>query len=155
MVNKNQDILEKTVMIINLEHFASVGPTLDVATSGNFEETAHILFETHDSPFIQDAVKKAANERGTPMRSFVLKRYVGDMGPFQFIGPHGVPCFSLLQPTYWYHTDEDITDKVPKKSIENVARTLAQVLELINSVTTEDIQKDWNPPVNRLHHKSQ
>jgi len=143
LVKNHRDILDKTVILMNLEHFASVAPVKDGKIKGAYTETAHLLFDTHNHPFIQETIQAAAAEHGTPMHPKVLSYFIADSGAFRSAN---VPCVSLLQPSFWYHTSRDTMDRIPVKSLENVARTIAQLLNSINRTTTEKIKEGWNPP---------
>jgi hypothetical protein len=145
LARNHKDILDKTVILLNLEHFASVAPVKEGNVEGAYTETAHIIFDTHRHPFIQKTIRKAAKLHGTPIHTTVLSYFIADSGPFRFVGPTGVPCVTLLQNTFWYHTARDTIDRIPAKGLENVARTFALLMDAINSATTEEIRKDWNP----------
>lgn len=149
LARNHKDILDKTVILLNLEHFASVAPVKEGDAEGAYTETAHILFDTHRHPFIQETIREAAEQHGTPMHATVLSYFIADSGPFRYVGPTGVPCVTLLQQTFWYHTARDTMDRIPAKGLENAARTFAQLMDAINSATTEEIRKDWNPPSRR------
>jgi len=147
LVRSHRDILDKTVILLNLEHFASVAPVKDGNVEGAYNETVHILFDTHNHPFIQETIYAAAAQHSTPVHSNVLSYYIADMGSFRSMG---VPCVSLLQQTFWYHTVRDTMDRITAKGLESAARTHAQLLDAINSAATEEIRKGWNPPRRRV-----
>lgn len=140
MVEHNQDILSDTVLLINVEHMASVAPPISGAALGKpFRQTPHLLFDPRNLAFIRKAFRRAAREQGSPMHPRVLSRYVGDMGPFQFVKPRPLPSVSYMQPAYWYHTDEDTIDKISPRGLANATRTLAAVVDMINHASTDEI----------------
>lgn len=146
LVRNHRAILDKTVILLNLEHFASVAPVKEGDVEGAYNETAHLLFDTHRQPFIRETIRKAAEQQGTPMHSRILSNYIADTGAFRSIG---VPSVTLLQQTFWYHTERDTMDRIPARGLEKAARTFAQLMDAINSASTEDIRQDWNPPGRR------
>jgi hypothetical protein len=80
------------------------------------------------------------------MHSRILSYYIADTGAFRSIG---LPSVTLLQQTFWYHTERDTMDRIPARGLEKAARTFAQLMDAINSASTEDIRQDWNPPGRR------
>lgn len=141
LIKNHLDILKKTVLSINLEHAATIGPDPRTAVFG---EISHLFYDTHGHPFIRQALQEGAELFGTPINfAQTLSIYQADMYPYAVVGPTGLPSTMVMQPLYWYHTIEDDRDKISPKSLQNVTRLHAYLIDQLNGATVAEIRKGW------------
>jgi len=144
IVASHLDILERTVLIINLEHLASVGPVRGTAPQVQYAETPHVLFDTHSHPVLRELLMEAAPRFGVPVYTeYVTDRYQADLFPFSSVGATGVPSLMLLQPSFWYHTSEDSIDKIAPLDLEQVTRLHAYLVDALNGMSVAEIREGW------------
>ncbi len=125
------------------EHVASVGPVRGTGPDFEYAETPHLLYDTHWHPFIQRTIREAGERFGVPLAPVVMYEWLADLYPFASVGPRGVPSIMLLQPSFWYHTAQDTTDKIPPHDLEQVARLHAHLVDVLDEMPVAKIREGW------------
>jgi Zn-dependent M28 family amino/carboxypeptidase len=141
------DILEKTALILQLEHMVSplVTKELNILTTGN-TETPRKLFISNQSPALIKHFKDATREYGIVMDKSVMAAYAADVEGFYGTG---VPAAGWLEAGYFYHSEDETPDMISAQAYENIIKANAFVIDRVNTQTREQLeagQKD-TPPI--------
>ncbi len=144
VVKDHQEVLSKTVLLVNLEHLACVAPQIPYTGDNAFVETPHLLYDPFGHPFLIQAWREIAEAYGIPIYfDRIFEEYQADMYPYLTLGPSGVPTFMLMQPMYDYHTQEDDLEKVSIHALQQVARGCADLLDRLDRASVADIRAGW------------
>lgn len=144
LVKDHQEVLSKTVLVVNLEHLACVGPQVPYTGDNAFVQTPHLIYDPHGHPFMLQACREIAEQFGVPIYfERIFEEYQADMYPYLTVGPIGLPSFMLMQPLYDYHTQEDDLEKVSFGALRQVARGYAYLLDRIDRASVTEIRAGW------------
>ena len=140
IIEDHPDIIAKTVMVVNVEHMASLSPPEGVGFEGPYVETPATIFAPNAGGSPVRLFKEALERRGVNHLAEVSTIYTGDMSPFRQID---MPMICLLQSArdalYWYHSDGDTPDKIDPAGLERCARAFATFLDAIDGLSREEL----------------
>ncbi len=142
------DILEKTVLILQLEHMVSAMVTkeLNLLTTTNIE-TPRKLFISNQSQALTEHFKDAAIEYGITMDKSVMAAYAADVEGFYGTG---VPAAGWLEAGYFYHSEDETPDMISTIAFENIIKANAFVIDRVNTQTRKQLeagQKETPPRI--------
>jgi hypothetical protein len=145
-VKNHSDALEKTVLILQLEHMVSpmVTKELNLLTTSN-SETSRKLFVSNRSPAVMELFKDAALRYGIVMDKAVMAAYAADVEGFYGTG---VPAAGWLEAGYFYHSEEETPDMISVRALENMTKANAFIIDGVNTRTRQQLeagQKDVPP----------
>jgi Zn-dependent M28 family amino/carboxypeptidase len=144
---KHRELLERTVLVIELEHVAST--LVSHSIDGHYQRTnsdAPIgFFVTNQSPIVVDAYREAAARFGIALNANLYPYYWGDI-----IGlmPTGVAASGWIGSNFFYHSSLDSVEAVRPRSLERIARASAFVADRIDAFSRAELEVDAVP----FHH---
>ncbi|MBW2424717.1 MAG: M28 family peptidase [Deltaproteobacteria bacterium] len=138
------DLLERTVLVIELEHVAS---TLVSGTIGGHYQPTNIeapvgIFVTNLSPVVLSAFREATERYVIPVNQDHLVFYWGDV-----IGlmPLGVPTAGWIGSNFYYHSTLDSLEAVRPRSLERIARATAFVVDRLDALDRGTLEAGSTP----------
>ena len=142
------DILEKTVLILQLEHMVSpmVTKELNLLTLTN-TETPRKLFVSNQSPALIEHFREATQKYGIVMDKSVMAAYAADVEGFYGTG---VPAAGWLEVGYFYHSEDEPPDIISARALENMIKANAFIIDRVNTQTREQLeagQKETPPRI--------
>jgi len=141
------DILEKTVLVLQLEHMVSpmITKELNLLMPIN-TETPRKLFVSNQSPALIKHFKDAAGKYGITMDTAVKAAYAEDVEGFYGTG---VPAAGWLEAGYFYHSAEETPDMISAQAFENIIKANAFIIDRVNTQTREQLEagQKETPPI--------
>jgi len=143
-VSMNPDIIDKTVLIVNLEHTAqrNIAPARSTFPDGYREWTmdAHeapiVAGVTNLAPYLEGLIALGVERYGTNFVSGPNTMASGEGGAY---GRTGVPIFTTMQGPPMYHTTGEVIDMVSTPGMERMARFMAYFVKEVSRAPAEMI----------------
>ncbi len=149
-IQDHADILDKTVVVMNVEHPASTmsyyrgalkfkrftvpGQLMTTTTHG-----ARSLNVSNSNPLIINFYRQAIDRYGLVIDAILERRPpTGDAIAFFRAGN---TVLQILDANIWYHSDGDLIDTIPSVGLERATRIYAEVLDKIDQHTKEDLAR--------------
>jgi hypothetical protein len=158
LVTDHAELLDKTVLVINCEHTATIGqtrysseivqprrgrggpaalyPMTDVQMASNTESPRSVALSVQ-SPFLLETVRQAIDRYGIVVHTLTDHRVRGDAGPLG--ARSSVPVLNFIEGDYWYHNTGDTIDALSPQGMERVARAFAWLIDRVDSASREQI----------------
>jgi hypothetical protein len=140
----NPDIVDGTVLVVNLEHTAQrhVTPARSEHPDGHREWTmdAHeapiVAGISNGSPFLEQLVRRGIERYGTNFVSGPSPMASGEGGSYRRAG---LPVFTTMQGPPMYHTTGEVLDMVSVPGMERMARFMAHFVKEVSRAPTTEI----------------
>ncbi len=129
-IAKHPEIIEKTVMVINLEHVAQIAvtqaPRLDPGTSGygsgtwngSTAEMTKRAGAVNTTPFVKQLMARAASQYGVVTTYGVSDQVPGDLGAYVRTGK---PSMQIIASEVFYHSSGDNPSTISQPGLERAA----------------------------------
>ena len=142
-VQMNPDIIDGTVLVVNLEHTAQrhITPARSQHADGHREWTmdAHeapiVAGITNQAPFLEDLVARGIERYGTNFVSGPNTMASGEGGSYR----RAAPVFTTMQGPPMYHTTGEVLEMVSTPGLERMARFMAFFVKEVSRASAERI----------------
>ena len=129
-VAMNSDIIDRTVLAINVEHVAArnLAPARTLHADGQREfvtdtgEAPVSAGITNQSPYLQSLADEGVTRYGA---NFVSGNSTASSGESQWLIGQGFPVLTIMQAYPLYHTSGEVTEIISTPGMERMARFLA------------------------------
>ena len=143
------EILEKTVLVFNIEHPSSIGsyyrgplkleratvPGQLIVTSSQGNRSLTI---SNGNGFLLSLYREAIDRYGIVVDAAVGRRPTGDAFDF-FLA--GIPVVQILDANLWFHSSGDLPDTIHAHGLERATRAYASVLDGIDSASWDELRR--------------
>jgi hypothetical protein len=143
-VSMNPDIVEGSVLVINLEHTAQrhITPARSEHEDGHREWTmdAHeapiVAGISNGAPFLEGLVRRGIERYGTNFVSGPNPMASGEGGSYTRAG---LPVFTVMQGPPMYHTTGEVVEMVSTPGLERMARFMAYFVKEVSNAPASEI----------------
>jgi hypothetical protein len=149
-VQMNPDVIEGSVLIVNLEHTAArnVLPARSESEDGYREwtmdscEAPIVAGVTNLAPYLEGLIERGIERYGTNFVSGPNTMASGEGGAY---ARTGVPIFTTMQGTPMYHTTGEVLELISTPGLERMARFMAYFVKEVSRAPDQMI----DPPTVR------
>lgn len=117
-VRMNPGILERTVLVLNLEHVAQFEIDSSDWSVGPAEQPMNFSI-TNSAPYLIELTRNAMQRYGFNIRSEFRTNAPGDLGGYR---PLGLPMVQAIHSGPMYHASGDVRDTISVPGMERAAR---------------------------------
>ena len=143
-VQMNPDIVDRTVLVVNLEHTSQrhITPARSEHVDGYREWTmdAHeapiVAGISNSAPFLDDLVRRGIERYGTNFVSGPNAMASGEGGGYRRVA---LPVFTVMQGPPMYHTTGEVLEMVSMPGLERMARFMAFFVREVSRTPPERI----------------
>ena len=145
-VRMNPDIVDRTVLAINVEHVAgrNLAPARTFHSDGHREfdaDTAEAPISagiTNESPYLQTLIDEGVSRYGT---NFVSGNSTASSGESQWLINLGFPVLTIMQAYPLYHTSGEVREIISTPGMERMARFLAYYITEASGASGEALAR--------------
>jgi hypothetical protein len=153
-IKKHPEILEKTVVVMNIEHPASAmsyyrGPLRfkNLSVPGQMAATNTVgtrsLTVSNSNPVLIDLYRAAVDRNGLVIEELIERRPPSGDG-YDFFKARQV-VVQILDSNIWYHSSGDRLELVPAAGLERATRVYAEVLDGIDRHARAELARKGRP----------
>ena len=134
-VSMNADLLQKAVLVVNLEHLAQfqIDAPGWAVHAGEEPKTFGV---SNSAPFLVSAVKAAAERYGFVIRPDITNTVPGDLGGY---APLNIARIQAIHSGPLYHTSGDVLESISGPGLEKAARFYAHLIEQAAKAPSSEI----------------
>ncbi len=137
---QHKEIFEKTAIIINCEHTAGIQADLRGPSIRQANQTGAFTWYVGGSRKLSDIVMGAYRDFGVVTYVEPERGAGGEMSPFY----KHAPSLQLLQGGVYFHSDHDTPDTVPYVGLAASTRAYAKIIDQVNQLGLNDLQRPAN-----------
>jgi hypothetical protein len=131
----HKQMIEKTALIMNSEHTASIGFHYQGEEIDKTNESDASTWSINGSSRLDGIIVKTLRDFGVPTYAQPLETAPGEIGSVFKVAP----SFQLMNLTGpYFHSDHD--DSVPYTGLEEVTRAYAKIIDEVSKVNLSDLQ---------------
>ncbi len=135
-VAMNPSIMERTVLVLNLEHIAQFEIDSSDWSVGPYEQPMNFSI-TNSAPFLTELARTGMVRYGFNINPTFRTSAPGDLGGYR---PLGLPMVQAIHSGPMYHASGDVRDTISKPGLERAARFYTYFVDRVAAADRNQIE---------------